>query len=137
MTTSIDQKLEDDTLRHLAEEGAERHVEVIVELDIPEQKLVLGRQAGKHGSLPMALSRTQRADDTATEAALERVRTALADLSAVPPVVLRAAGSIVAVLNGPALRTVAALDDVRSIQPNRVRGRTPSGIPQRPLARTV
>ena len=85
----------------------------------------------------MALSRTQRADDTATEAALERVRTALADLSAVPPVVLRAAGSIVAVLNGPALRTVAALDDVRSIQPNRVRGRTPSGTPQRPLARTV
>ena len=135
MKTSIDKKLQDDTLRHLAEEGADRHVEVIVELDIPEQKLVLGRPAGGHGSLPMGLSRTQRADDEAAGAALERVRSALADLSAVPPVVLRSAGAVVAVLNGPALRTVAALDDVRSIQPNKTRSR--SDTPHRPLARTV
>ena len=114
-------KLPDPELLELAEEGGGSRVSVIVELDLPEQRVEMARPGagGERLARPLAVAAESDEDSRQGEAVIERARQELRRLSGEEPVHLRAARAFAVRVDGGQLREIVRSPWARRVRRNR------------------
>lgn len=114
-------KIQSEELQHLAADGSDQQVSVLVELDLPSQHVKMGHinRGGVTLRVPVGVDPETPEEQAATEERTAEVRKFLESLLGTSPRWLRSARSFVVRATPEQLRVIVQNPAVKAIWPNR------------------